>query len=100
MGAALLTGLLPGCSLSVLVIAVLVPLAGCSGSGEPGQQPAVGEPGGPPSFDGPRPRGNLQREPITSVVLAAGRAPDGAHYEFVLENFAEPANSAPPHERF
>jgi hypothetical protein len=29
-------------------------------------------------------------------VLAAGRAPDGVRYEFVLESFAEPAKSDPP----
>jgi hypothetical protein len=61
----------------------LVPLAGCPGSGEPGQQPRVGEPGGPPSVEGPRPRGNLQSKPVSSVVLAAGGAPDGARFEFV-----------------
>jgi hypothetical protein len=101
VGVARLTGLTRRRPVDPLVIAVLLALAGCSGSGEPGQQqPGIGDPGGPPSVEGPRPRGNLQKQPIGSVVLAAGRAPDGARYEFVLETFAEPTGSDPSSEDF
>jgi hypothetical protein len=42
----------------------------------------------------------LQKETTGSIVLAAGRAPDGVRFEFVLEGFAEPARSDPPSEDF
>jgi hypothetical protein len=60
----------------------------------------LAEPGDPPTVDAPRQRGNLHKQPIDPIVLAAGRAPDGVRYEFVLERFPEPAKSDRPAEAF
>jgi hypothetical protein len=73
-----------------LVAFSLLTSPGRAASGLVGDWLGLAEPGDPATVDDPRPRGNLQKEPITSIVLAAGRAPDGARYEFVLERFAEP----------
>jgi hypothetical protein len=60
----------------------------------------VAEPGDPPTVDAPRFRGGLGAEPTGSVVIAAGRAPDGVRYEFVFESIAEPGRSDPAAEGF
>jgi hypothetical protein len=87
------------CAAGLLGVSLLTS-PGRAASGVVGDWLGLAEPGGPPTVDGPRPRGSLHKEPISSIVLAAGRAPDGGRYEFVLENFAEPANSGPPAEDF
>jgi hypothetical protein len=68
---------------------------GRAASGAVGEWLGLGEPGGPPTVDDDRTRGGLHNEPLRSVVLAAGRAPDGVRYEFVLERLGEPAPSDP-----
>ena len=78
---------------AALVGASLLTSPGRAASGAVGEWLGLGEPGGPPSVEGPRPRGGLGTEPTGSVVVAAGRAPDGARYEFVLERVAESAKS-------
>ena len=83
-----------------LLAGSLLTSPGGAASGLVGEWLGLAEPGGPPTVDVPRARGNLQKEPIGSIVLASGRAPDGVRYEFVLESFAEPANSDPPGEHF
>jgi hypothetical protein len=85
---------------AALVGASLLTAPGRAASGAVGDWLGLAEPGDPPTVDGPRPRGSLQREPIGSVVVAAARAPDGVRYEFVLESFAEPAQGGPPAEEF
>jgi hypothetical protein len=83
-----------------LVAASLLTPPGRAATGLVGEWLGVGEPGGPPSIEGDRQRGMLQKEPIRPTVLTAGRAPDGTRFEFVLESFAEPARSDPPSEDF
>ena len=83
-----------------LLGASLLSSPGRAASGAVGDWLGLAEPGGPPTVDGPRQRGPLQKEPTDSIVLATGRAPDGVRYEFVLETFPEPAESDPPYERF
>jgi hypothetical protein len=91
--------LLSLCAAGLLAVSLLTP-PGRAASGLVGEWLGIGEPGGPPSLDVPRPRGMLQKEPIRPIVLSAGRAPDGVRFEFVLESFAEPARSDPPSEDF
>lgn len=67
---------------------------GSAARGLVGEWLGLAEPGGRPTVDVPRARGDLQKEPIGSIVLASGRAPDGVRYEFVLESFAEPTKSS------
>jgi hypothetical protein len=69
---------------------------GRAATGAVGEWLGLAEPGDPPTVEGPRPRGGLHQEPTGSIVLSAGRAPDGARYEFVLEHVAEPAKSKLP----
>jgi hypothetical protein len=72
-----------------LLGASLLTSPGRAASGVVGDWLGLAEPGDPPSVEGPRPRGGLGNEPTGSVVVAAGRAPDGARYEFVLERLSE-----------
>jgi hypothetical protein len=81
---------------AALVGASLLTSPGRAASGVVGEWLGLAEPGGPPTVDGPRQRGELHKEPTDSIVLATGRAPDGVRYEFVLESFS----SDPPYERF
>jgi hypothetical protein len=83
---------------AALVGASLLTPPGRAASGTVGDWLGLAEPGDPPTVEGPRPRGGLQKEPTGSVVLAAGRAPDGAPYEFVLETLVEPTKPDPPDE--
>jgi hypothetical protein len=87
------------CAAGLLAASLLTP-PGRAASGLVGEWLGIGEPGGPPTIEGPRQRGMLQKEPIRPTVLAAGQAPDGARFEFVLESFAEPGRSDPPSEDF
>ncbi|MGH2745621.1 MAG: hypothetical protein ACRDN8_24640 [Thermoleophilaceae bacterium] len=70
-----------------LVAVSLLTAPGRAASGAVSEWLGLAEPGDPPTVEAPRARGHLQQEPISSIVLAAGRAPDGARYEFVLESF-------------
>lgn len=79
-----------------LVAVSLLTAPGRAATGAVGEWLGLAEPGDPPTVEGPRPRGGLYQEPTGSIVLAAGRAPDGARYEFVLEHVAEPAKSKLP----
>jgi hypothetical protein len=87
------------CAAALLGVSLLTP-PGRAATGAVGEWLGIGEPGGPPSVDVPRQRGMLQKEPRSSIVLAAGRAPDGVRFEFVLESFPKPAKSDPPTEHF
>ena len=78
-----------------LVAASLLTAPGRAASDLVGEWLGLAEPGDPPTIEGPRPRGGLQQEPTGSIVIGAGRAPDGARYEFVMESVAEPAKSNP-----
>jgi hypothetical protein len=80
---------------AALVAASLMTSPGRAATGAVGEWLGIAEPGDPPTVEGPRPRGGLQKEPITPLGGAAGRAPDGVRFEFVLERFPEPARSAP-----
>jgi hypothetical protein len=79
-----------------LVAVSLLTAPGRAATGAVGEWLGLAEPGDPPTVEGPRPRGGLQQEPTGSIVVAAGRAPEGARYEFVLERVAEPAKSKLP----
>jgi hypothetical protein len=83
-----------------LVAASLLTSPGRAASGLVGDWLGLAEPGDPPTVEGPRPRGGSQQEPTGSIVIAAGRAPDGARYEFVLESVAEPAQPSPRGQHF
>jgi hypothetical protein len=83
-----------------LVAVSLLTSPGRAASGLVGEWLGLAKPGDPPTVDGPRPRGSLKQEPISSMVLASGRAPGGVRYEFVLERFPEPAKSVPAAEDF
>jgi hypothetical protein len=63
-----------------------------------GEWLGLAEPGDPPTVEGPRGRGYLQTQPISSTLLSAGRAPDGARYEFVFERIPDSAESDLPGE--
>jgi hypothetical protein len=78
-----------------LVAVSLITSPGRAATGLVGEWLGLAEPGDPVTLDLPRPRGALQMEPGSSIVLAAGRAPDGVRYEFVLENFGEHAQPDP-----
>jgi hypothetical protein len=78
-----------------LLGASLMSAPGRAASGAVGDWLGLAEPGDPPTVEGPRPRGGLGTEPTGSVVVAAGRAPDRARYEFVLEYLSEPTRSKP-----
>jgi hypothetical protein len=80
------------CAAGLLGASLLTP-PGRAASGVVGDWLGLAEPGDPPSIKGPRTRAGAGAgtEPTGSVVVAAGRAPDGARYEFVLERLAEPA---------
>jgi hypothetical protein len=78
-----------------LLAVSLMTAPGRAASGLVGEWLGIAEPGDPATVDVPRPRGQLQTEPGSSIVLAAGRAPDGVRYEFVLENFGEQAQPDP-----
>ena len=73
-----------------LVAVSLMTAPGRAATGAVGEWLGLAEPGGPPTVDDDRTRGGLHEEPLRSVVLAAGRAPDGVRYEFVLERLSEP----------
>jgi hypothetical protein len=81
-----------------LVAISLMTAPGRAATGLVGDWLGLAEPGDPATVDDDRTRGGLHKEPTGSVVLAAGRAPDGVRYEFVLEAFAEPVSSQPPGE--
>ena len=83
-----------------LVAVSLMTAPGRAATGLVGEWLGLAEPGDPPTVDGPRQRGGLHKEPTGSIVLAAGRAPDGVRYEFVLESLSEPARPAPRGEDF
>jgi hypothetical protein len=78
-----------------LVAVSLVTAPGRAASDAVGEWLGLAEPGDPPSVDAPRLRGGLGIDPIGSVVIASGRAPDGARYEFVHESIAEPGRMGP-----
>jgi hypothetical protein len=81
-----------------LVAVSLLTAPGKAATSAVGEWLGLAEPGDPPTVEGPRTRAGAGagREPTGSVVVAAGRAPDGARYEFVLEHVAEPAKSKLP----
>jgi hypothetical protein len=81
-----------------LVAVSLMTAPGKAASGAVGEWLGLAEPGDPPTVEAPRSRGGLATEPTGSVVLASGRAPDGARYEFVYENIAEPGWADPAAE--
>jgi hypothetical protein len=79
-----------------LVAASLMTAPGRAASDLVGEWLGLAEPGDPATVEGPRPRGgDHQTQPASSIVLAAGRAPDGVRYEFVLENFGERPQADP-----
>jgi hypothetical protein len=78
---------------AALVAASLLTAPGRAASDLVGEWLGLAEPGDPPTVERPRPPGNLDTERLNPVVLAAGRAPDGVRYEFVLERAREPAKS-------
>jgi hypothetical protein len=80
---------------AALVAASLMTAPGRAATGAVGEWLGLAEPGDPPTVE-PRLRGGLHQEPTGSIVVAAGRAPDGARFEFVLEHVAEPAESKLP----
>jgi hypothetical protein len=71
-----------------LVAVSLATAPGRAASGAVGEWLGLAEPGDPPTVDAPRFRGGHATEATGSVVLASGRAPDGARYEFVYESMA------------
>lgn len=84
------------CAASLLTAALLTP-PGRAGSGWIGERLGIGEPGEPPTIKDRRVgHGKIRK----STVFAAGRAPDGARYEVVLDRFVGPAKNAPPGEVF
>jgi hypothetical protein len=85
---------------TALVAASLLTAPGRAASDLVGEWLGLAEPGDPPTVERPRPRGNLHKQRLNPIVVAAGRAPDGVRYEFVLERFPEPAKSDPPAEAF
>jgi hypothetical protein len=87
------------CAVGLVAVSLLTS-PGRAASGAVGEWLGLAEPGGPATVHGPRPRGSLHNEPISSIVLAAGRAPDGMRYEFVLERFAQRAKADPTTEEF
>jgi hypothetical protein len=79
-----------------LVAASLTTAPGRAASDLVGEWLGLAEPGDPATVEGPRARGGVPgMQPSTSIVLAAGRAPDGVRYEFVLENFGERPQADP-----
>jgi hypothetical protein len=78
-----------------LVAVSLMSAPGRAATGLVGEWLGLAEPGDPATVDVPRPRGPLQTEPGSAIVVAAGRAPEGVRYEFVLENFGERAQPDP-----
>jgi hypothetical protein len=83
-----------------LVAVSLMTAPGRAASGAVGEWLGLAEPGDPPTVDVRHSRGGLGTEPTGSVVVAAGRAPDGVRYEFILESIAEPGRSDPAAEDF
>jgi len=81
-----------------LVAVSLMTAPGRAASGAVGEWLGLAEPGDPPTVDVLRSRGGLGTEPTGSVVVASGRAPDGARYELVSDSIAEPGRSDPPAE--
>ncbi len=81
-----------------LVAVSLLTAPGRAATGTVGEWLGLAKPGDSPTVDDDRTRGGLHKEPASSVVLAAGRAPDGGQYEFVLESVAEPVSSDPAGE--
>ena len=79
-----------------LLGASLLSSPGRAASGAVGEWLGLAEPGEPPTVDVPRSRRALGADPTGAVVVASGRAPDGARYEFVFERVAEPGRSDPP----
>jgi hypothetical protein len=77
-----------------LVAASLMTAPGRAASDLVGEWLGLAEPGDPATVEGPRQRAaDPVTQPAGATVLAAGRAPDGVRYEFVLENFAGRQNS-------
>jgi hypothetical protein len=72
-----------------LVAVSLMTAPGRAASDAVGEWLGLASPGDPPTVEAPRFHGGLG-ERTGSVVLASGRAPDGARYEFVYENIAAP----------
>jgi hypothetical protein len=85
---------------TALVAVSLVTAPGRAASHLVGEWLGLAEPGDPPTVERPRPPDDLNEQRRNPIVLAAGRAPDGARYEFVLERLREPAKSDAPAERF
>jgi hypothetical protein len=82
-----------------LVAVSLMTAPGQAATGAVGEWLGLAEPGDPPTVDSPRTRagGGAGQEPTGSVVVASGRAPDGARYEFVVEAIEVPAGMGSPH---
>ena len=83
-----------------LLGASLLTSPGRAASGAVGEWLGLAQPGAPPTVDVLRSRGGLGTEPTGAVVVASGRAPDGAGYEFVFETIAEPGRSDPAGDGF
>lgn len=84
-----------------LVAVSLLTAPGRAATDAVGEWLGLAEPGDPPTVEERHPRGGFhQQEPTGPIVLASGRAPDGARYEFVLEHVAEPAKSKLPRGYF
>jgi hypothetical protein len=81
-----------------LVAVSLLTAPGKAATGAVGEWLGLAEPGDPPTVEGPRARGYLQTQPISSTVLSAGHAPDGTRYEFVFERIPDSAESPLPGE--
>jgi hypothetical protein len=80
-----------------LVAVSLLTAPGRAATGAVGEWLGLAKPGDPPTVDERRLRGGIHQEEATgATVVAAGRAPDGARYEFVLEHVAGPAKSKLP----
>jgi hypothetical protein len=79
-----------------LVAISLTTAPGQAASSAVGEWLGLAEPGDPPTVDAPRTRAGAGAgtEPSGSVVVASGRAPDGARYEFVVEAIEAPASPA------
>jgi hypothetical protein len=71
-----------------LVAVSLMTAPGRATTGAVGEWLGLAEPGDPPTVEAPRTRAGAGAgtEPTGSVVVASGRAPDGARYEFVVES--------------
>jgi hypothetical protein len=82
-------------------VSLLTP-PGQAASNAVGEWLGLAEPGDPATVEPrlPRPGGDGLLRPDGAVVLAAGRAPDGVRYEFVLDRFDESDRPGAPGEAF